>query len=293
MNNEKAMMLTTKGCLIAFFNKLFGNNTPGSSLDCIALPRRLPCSNCLPRVSGSLVFEPSPLPSGPERLRPFSEAKSQEKTPAPYRPKNHKLTLKMRAVADAELRKFRAQVQKLEREFDLHGFTPASSYLSNPLITSLLDNLLVIWTREVLVAKIPDWKHHERRGEALYTLIRRLQLQFAAEFEAARLEKNKKARLKRRAAAGWDKMSDGEDEGDEAQDTSASEDEPVHEHPVSPPTEVAKRKRQPAVLEDVTNVQPAAKRARASRAPLESMARVSELFGPQYRPRIRRSNAEN
>ncbi|KAJ7105861.1 P-loop containing nucleoside triphosphate hydrolase protein [Mycena epipterygia] len=65
MNNEKAMMLTTTHCLVVFFNTVFGNSTAGSHLDCISLPRRLPCSNCLPRFSGSLAFEPSPLPSGP------------------------------------------------------------------------------------------------------------------------------------------------------------------------------------------------------------------------------------
>jgi hypothetical protein len=91
MNNEKAMMLTTKGCLIAFLNKLFGNTTPGSNLDCIALPRRLPCSNCLPRFSGTLVFEPLPLPSGPERLRPFSAPQPKPVTATPY-PKNQQTT---------------------------------------------------------------------------------------------------------------------------------------------------------------------------------------------------------
>ncbi|KAJ7769651.1 hypothetical protein DFH07DRAFT_954244 [Mycena maculata] len=116
MNNEKAMMLTNKGCFIAFFNKLFGNNTPGSTLDCIALPRRLPCSACLPRFSGSLVFELSPLPSGPERLRPFSVPQPQPTTAAAYRPKNSRLMRKMRSAADAELRNFGLQVQKLERD---------------------------------------------------------------------------------------------------------------------------------------------------------------------------------
>ncbi|KAJ7725279.1 P-loop containing nucleoside triphosphate hydrolase protein [Mycena maculata] len=179
MNNEKAMMLTTKTCLIAFFNKLYANSTPGSTLDCIALPRCLPCSNCLPRFSGTLVFEPSPLQAGPERLRPFSRPESPAVALAPYRSPNTKLTQKMCTAADAELRKFRTQVQKLERNYDLYGSAPASSYLSNPTITTLLDNLLIIWTRDVLVTKIPQWKHHERRGAALWTLICALQVRFA------------------------------------------------------------------------------------------------------------------
>ncbi|KAK7012475.1 hypothetical protein R3P38DRAFT_3209779 [Favolaschia claudopus] len=68
MNKEKAVMLTTKGCFIAYFNRIYGNNSPGSTLDCIALPRRLPCSNCLRPTSKTIEFQPSPLPAGPERL---------------------------------------------------------------------------------------------------------------------------------------------------------------------------------------------------------------------------------
>ncbi|KAJ7864914.1 hypothetical protein B0H13DRAFT_1898869 [Mycena leptocephala] len=246
MNNEKAMMLTTKGCLIAFLNKLFGNSTPGSNLDCIALPRHLPCSNCLPRFSGTLVFEPSPLPSGPERLRPFSAPQPKPVTAAPYRPKINKLTPKMRSAADAELRKFRVKVQKLERDYDVYGCTPPSSYLSNSVIASLLDTLLIIWTREV--------------------------------FEAARLERNQKARQKRRAAAGKDVMS--EDEVDMDEDP-GSEDEDVDDST------------EELALSDATNIPRPSKRVRATREPLKSVGDTLESYGPKYRPRIRRSNAEN
>ncbi|KAJ7157225.1 P-loop containing nucleoside triphosphate hydrolase protein [Mycena filopes] len=138
MNNEKALMLTIKGCFAVFFNRLFGNNTPGALLDCIARPPRLPCSNCLPRFTGCIEYAPSPLPPSLLRLRPLIQtATSKPTTATPYRPKNTKLTRKMRATADVALRKFRLQVQKAEREYDLYGCTPASSYLSNPVITSL------------------------------------------------------------------------------------------------------------------------------------------------------------
>ncbi|KAJ7113607.1 P-loop containing nucleoside triphosphate hydrolase protein, partial [Mycena epipterygia] len=293
MNNEKAVMLTTKRCLIAYFNKVFGNSTAGSHLDCIALPRRLPCSNCLPRFSGSLVFEPSPLPSGPQRLRPFSQLQSQPTAAAvvPFRPKNTKLSLKMRAVADSELRAFRVRVQKLERDYDLYGVTPASSYLSNPVIASLLDHFLIIWTRAVLVTKIPQWKHAERHGEALFELIRTLQGEFASQFEAARVERNKKARLKRRAAAGRDDMSIDDDEKSDSaeEDTGDNEgadvDEPVPQHSSpSPAVEPAKQKRR-APLDDTTNTSRAPKRPRAA-AP--SMASAAQSFRPQYKPRVRR-----
>ncbi|KAJ7759723.1 P-loop containing nucleoside triphosphate hydrolase protein [Mycena maculata] len=299
MNNEKAMMLTTTGCLIVFFNKLFCNSTPGSQLDCIARPRRLPCSNCLPRLSGSLVFAPSPLSSGSRRLRPFSEPKAKAKPAASAQPKNQKPTVKMRSTADAELRELRVRVQKLERDYDVYGFMPASSYLSNPIITALLDNLLVIWTREVLPMTIPSWKHNERHGQALFKLIRSLQLKFAAIFETVRLEKNRKARIKRQVAAGKGGISDDEEGGDadaESEDEGDLEEAPgvdeAVENTVSAPTEPVKRKRH-HVLEDATNVQPASKRVRATRAPLKSAEATAESFGPVYRPRVRRGNVEN
>ncbi|KAJ7737518.1 hypothetical protein B0H16DRAFT_1762370 [Mycena metata] len=248
-------MLTTTRCLNAFFNKLFGNSTPGAHLDCIALPRRLPCSNCLPRFKGTLVFDPSPLPTGPERLRPLSQPKIPAAAPAAYRPKNTKLTLKMRAAADTELRKFRLQVQKLEQDYDVLGIMPESAYLSNPVITTLLDNLLIIRTRDVLMAKIPQWKYHERRGEALMTLIKALQIQFAADFEVARLERNKKARLKRRAA-GQDMMDDEESErGEEEEESEDSQgvEERVQERAVEASAAPSPRKRKVGPLRDVTN----------------------------------------
>ncbi|KAJ7735896.1 hypothetical protein B0H16DRAFT_1574678, partial [Mycena metata] len=294
MNNEKALMLTTTSCLNVFFNKMFGNNAAGSFLDCIARARRLPCSNCLPRFVGSIEYLPSPLPSGTQRLRPFSQPKPKPSVTQPYRPKNTKLTRKMRTAADAELRKFRSQVQKAEREYDIYGCTPPSSYLSNPVITSLLDSLLIIWTQDVLVTKIPLWEHHERHGEKLWLLISGLQFRFAAEFTAAQLEKNKKARVKRRRV-NKDVMSDGDgdeetDEEDVAMDS--GDDEEELEGPpelVLPPPPPRKRR----ALEDTTNMPPSPKRVRAAREPPKSVNATLETYGPQYKPRNRTRNVEN
>ncbi|KAJ6586630.1 hypothetical protein B0H10DRAFT_829530 [Mycena sp. CBHHK59/15] len=206
----------------------------------------------------------------------------------------------MRAKADAVLlRVFRSEVQKLEREYDVYGMTPASSYLSNPIITSLLDNFLVIWTREMLAAKIPQWKHHERRGQALFKLIADLQVEFAAQFEAARLETNRKAREKRGTArtaagkAGMSESDDGDDEDGEAAmqsdgaDCDFAEDQEV---PIAAPKPTGKRR---APFDDATNVPRAAKRPRAARAIPTSMAKVTESFGPTYKPRVRCGDTEN
>ncbi|KAJ7687730.1 hypothetical protein B0H17DRAFT_1136082 [Mycena rosella] len=200
----------------------------------------------------------------------------------------------MRAVADKELRKFRVQVHKLERDYDELGFTPASSYLSNTVITLLLDNLLIIWTREVLAMKILQWKYYERHGEALMILVRALQVQFAADFEVGRLERNEKARLKnkrgqsrrRRCAAGEEVEESEEDEpvedSEEEEDRgNSSEEMPDERVPVVPP----QHKRKAGPLGDITN---ALKRPRAAPAPLASAVQTLGTFGPQYKARIRK-----
>jgi hypothetical protein len=119
MNNEKALMLTTKRCLIAFFNKLYENSGDLALLDCIAAARRLPCSNCLPRFIGPLAFAPSSLPIGFPPLaafasvdRPLSTASTSSAAPRT----NRKLTKIMRVAAEAELRLFRERVHKSERD---------------------------------------------------------------------------------------------------------------------------------------------------------------------------------
>lgn len=191
----------------------------------------------------------------------------------------------MRAVADTELRKFRTKVQCSSVTTTFTDVHPHRLTFRTLPITTLLDNLLVIWTPTVLVAKIPQWKYHERRGAALWMLIQSLQIRFAAEFDAARLEKNKKARTKRRAATEWDKMSDGvnESSGDEREEEDGNGvPEEVDKDAPSPP-----RKRKSGPLEDITN---APKRARAARAAPASMAEVSQSFKPQYKPRIRCNN---
>ncbi|KAF7351812.1 hypothetical protein MVEN_01142300 [Mycena venus] len=116
MNNEKALMLTTKGCLIVFFNKLYGNDTPGALRDCIDSPRLLPCSNCLPRFIGPLYL---PNPSSHPRLAPFVMPVPTT-TPASTPPAPRKLTKKMRNAAEAQLSTFRDSVYSLERDNDVH-----------------------------------------------------------------------------------------------------------------------------------------------------------------------------
>jgi hypothetical protein len=105
----------------------------------------------------------------------------------------------MRVAADTELRLFKERVHKAERDRVSHGYTPASSYFPNLAITSILDHFLAISTVDGLTTIIPKWKHHHRHGTALLELIQRLQATFAAEFEAARLQKNATNRAKGRA----------------------------------------------------------------------------------------------
>ncbi|KAJ7939965.1 hypothetical protein B0H13DRAFT_1850166 [Mycena leptocephala] len=262
MNNEKALMLTTKQCLAVFFNRLYGNNTPGALLDCIQLPRRFPCSNCLPRFVGPLYF---PFPSNQPRLIPFTLPASSASPPPRRPPKQQKLTRKMRTVAEAQLRQFKERVYSLERDNIGHGFTPASAYFSNPTITSVLDHFFQITSLEILSATIPKWKYHLHHGASLLELINELQHEFAQELEAARLERNEKNRLRARSKRAATAMEeDEEDMGDE----DGGEDEELVDAAEAPPpppsvsTSQAIPAREKRVLEDTTNVLAREKRPR-------------------------------
>jgi hypothetical protein len=285
MNNEKALMLTVKRCLIAFFNKLYGNSGDAVELDCITAARRLPCSNCLPRFIGPLSFPPSPLPAGSLPLAPFASASrppptSTETVRGPQT--THKLTKAMRIAAEAKLRLFRDRVHKSERNRTSHGYTPASSYFPNPAINSILDHLLAISTVENIAATIPKWKYLAGHGTALLELVKTLQADFILEFETARVQKNAanraKAKAKRRADSPEEELSD-EDEDSEIPENDAPAAAAVDEPARPSPT----RKRGP--LEDATNEAPRSKRPRA---PLLSAAVVSDSYRPQYTARTRR-----
>ncbi|KAK6996141.1 ATP-dependent DNA helicase RecQ [Favolaschia claudopus] len=275
MNNNKALMLTIKSCLIAFINKTYGNTGEAALLDCVAATRSLPCSNCLPHFVGPLSFPPSPLPPGASPLPPFSPT-NQAPRPVPVSTTNpgHKLTKVMRARADADLRCFRDKVHKAEREHVSHGYTPASSYFPNPAISLILDRFFAISAVETIKSIIPNWKHYQRHGLALYLLIDDLQRTFLAEFDAARLEKNAKARAKRR-----EERLEEEDMDGEVEELGS---EPEEQTPAVPSSPVLTRKR--AALDDATNEEPKPKR---SRAPLEKAAAVAASFRPQYVPRRR------
>ncbi|KAK7012474.1 hypothetical protein R3P38DRAFT_2790724 [Favolaschia claudopus] len=104
-----------------------------------------------------------------------------------------------------------------------------------------------------------QWKHHERCGDSLWELIRGLQIRFASEFDAARLEKNRKAREKRRGAMEWDKMSDHENEGAQDDENPGSEGGQLPQSLATSPSanissEPLAKKRKQAPLEDITNV---------------------------------------
>ncbi|KAJ6631666.1 hypothetical protein B0H10DRAFT_2207288 [Mycena sp. CBHHK59/15] len=261
MNNEKALMLTTKQCLVAFFNKLYGNNTPGALLDCIELPRRFPCSNCRPRFVGPLYF---PFPSNQPRLIPFTSPASSASPPPERPPKQQKLTRKMRTVAEARLREFKEHVYSLERDNVGHGFTPASAYFSNPTITSVLDHFFQITSLEILSTTIPKWKYHLQHGPSLLELIGKAQREFAQELEAARIERNEKNRLRarsKRAAASMEEEEDmGDEDGGEDEEPRNAAEAPPPPPSVSAPQPIPARAKR--TLEDTTNVPPREKRPR-------------------------------
>ncbi|KAJ7645363.1 hypothetical protein B0H17DRAFT_1216039 [Mycena rosella] len=142
--------------------------------------------------------------------------------------KQQKLTRKMRADAELQLRKFKYRVYSLERANQNHGFTPVSAYFNNPTITTVLDNFLQISSLEKLTTTIPRWKYHSRHGAPLFALIQDLQREFAATFEAARLERNTKNRLraKSKRAAAWMEEGDEEDMRSDNEQSEGEDDVP-------------------------------------------------------------------
>jgi hypothetical protein len=118
-------------------------------------------------------------------------------------------------------------------------------------------------------------------GLALLTLIGILQREFLEEFEAVRLERNEKNRLRAKSKRAAAAAADADDcEGEEG----GNEDENITESPMAPPRP-APRRLEKRTLDDVTNL------PRAKRQALESVAAVAESFGPRYKPR--RRNVEN
>ncbi|KAK7015807.1 ATP-dependent DNA helicase RecQ [Favolaschia claudopus] len=276
MNNEKALMLTLTGCFIAFFNKLYGNDTPDALLDCISAPRRLPCSNCLPRFVGPLYL---PNPARDPRLATFIEP-SPASAPLPRPSSQQKLTKKMRATADGHLRTFRADVYSRERARSTHGFTPQVAYFNDATIATVLDNFLQIKSLETVAETIPHWKYCTAHGSRLLALIFELQRDFADEFEAARLERNAKNRQRAKAKRATKEDLDSDEEFPPAEDL-AEEPAPVA---VSRPKPRRIEKRP---LEDSTNAPPRAKRQAVQRRDV-----VAATFRPPYKT-SRRRDAEN
>lgn len=288
MDNDRALLLTCTGCLNVFFNHLFGNTNAGADLDCIAVPRELPCSNCLPQFTGQLVFSPSSNPPGPERLRPLRELNVLPMAPQDHNiPKLPKLTRKMRAAADTELRQMRGRIQKAERVHDIYGCAPASSYLSDPTITTLLDNLFVIATLDSLKTLIPKWAHHQHHGVALAGLMTRMRVEFLEELNDKRLEsnarRNEREKLKRVAATVVSSAPADASEGEPIDADVASL--VVPESPDLSTRRVTRsiRPRSDSVLADTSNLVKRPRRAPAApRAPQKSMQATMAAMGPAY-----------
>ncbi|KAJ7635906.1 hypothetical protein B0H17DRAFT_1217210 [Mycena rosella] len=223
-----------------------------------------------PPLYRSLVFPNSAFLCGPPGLAAASDA---PKPPV----KQQKLTRKMRAAAEVQLRKFKDRVYSAERVNESHGFTPISAYFNNPSITAVLDYLLQISSLEKLAATIPRWKYHSRHGASLLALIDDLQCEFAAEFEAARLERNAKNRLraKSKRVGAWMEegdeeymQSDGEQSGDE---DAVPQPPPVSVHHPLPP------RPEKRALRDTTNVLPHAKRQRQALQGVKDTAKLTDL----------------
>jgi hypothetical protein len=277
MDIGKARMLVETKCYIALLNVIYGNLPfEVTTLDCIAAKRRLPCSLCLLRsTSAAFNFPSSPQPSDMPTLAPF-KAPINTVTSLQTKPLLNKKEL---AHLEAELVKFGEVVRIAESAKDIHGYRPRSSYFPIPIINTILDNILGFSTEQEIKDSIPGWIFVDSyHTTALFALILRITTKISSDRDAARSQRNAKARataLAKRVAA----------QATLIDQTSPSDVEVVDPDPPAPVPHPLKR---PA-LNTITN-QPAKRVTRRSApVPLASVSEVSASFRPAYQTRTTRT----
>jgi len=277
-DKSKALVITEKSCYIACVNACYEDppldpSRPDlSRLDCIAAGRHLPCSLCLARQGRTITFPPSPSPTGSHSLpilTPLGDA-SLQKLPIQ---KKDKLKKTERIRAEKHFLEIGASICELERNSNNHNlYLPRSSYFQSRIISSILDQLLVIHFPAQLEDIVKNsWMHYPNHSTALFNSVIATQTAIVTQ----RSSKKSKQRDRRR-------MNLPEDESDSRPplpDPASSAVEAVNQ--------ASSRKR--VAIEDITNT---AKRRRAPRASQPTVAQAFEDFGPKYRTRRRGIVAE-
>ncbi|KAJ7860963.1 hypothetical protein B0H14DRAFT_3134719 [Mycena olivaceomarginata] len=230
MSLVKAKFLTESHCYVAFLNIHF-QNPPilTSRLDCLTAKRLVPCSLCLARSNRTLDF-PAPL-STPKFPALISSSPSKTRS---GRSRNLKLTRGERETATLPFTKFRDSIRLEEHRKGKYLEHPRTMFLSLSIITSLLDNLLLI-DSPADMEKLPlvqNWRHSSAHSTSLYRVLLKVQSKIRvrrqvdrdAKNEASRQKRAATKRMKRKAA----ELSDvTEEEGEDSEEDEEIEDFPA------------------------------------------------------------------
>ncbi|KAJ7301473.1 P-loop containing nucleoside triphosphate hydrolase protein [Mycena albidolilacea] len=226
----KAKFLTELYCYVAFLNIHFQNPPILTSwLDCLTAKRLLPCSLCLARSGQSLNF-PAPLSthSFPALISP-SPSKARSGCS-----RKLMLTCDERETATLPFTKFCDAIRLEEHRKGKFLEHPRAMFLPSSIVTSLLDNLLLIDSPDAMV-KMPlvqSWRHSGTHSASLYRVLLKAQSKIRVRCQVDRDAKNKASRqkraatkrMKRKAAELSDSMEEEGENGDE-------EDEVIEDFP--------------------------------------------------------------
>lgn len=289
---SKALLILEKLCYAVVINRQY-NNPPSDTafLDCLAAKRPLPCYLCQLRGKILLNFPSSPLPPGVSPFPAVEPASVTSTGTASSPSRKFKLTRKERAEAEKVLVKFGDSVRSVERNKIINRNRPRPSYLPLPLVSTLLDNVLLINSLSDVEKFAFNWDFYFGHGVELCSTILDIKSTIAAARNAAREKRNAKQREKRKASAKNKATEEEEqchdDDGEQEDEEEEQEADPAPTvDPQQAPASKRRSTRKRAALDTLTNL-PVLKRPKRPRAPQLSVAAASEDYGPRYRTRRR------
>ena len=235
-------------------------------LDCIAAGRRLPCSLCLSRQGGAITF----IPPAPEGLFPILSLPKTVASKSSMK-KKEKLNKKERSAAEKHLLEFAESIRQVERFSDSHKYRPRSSYFPLDVLTSILDNLLIIHFPSHLKDLLDQsWIYYNTHETALYDSI--IDIQTRINVGRTKPKRQDKRQLEIESE-------------NETHPLDIEPEEPLAIDRTSSYRQLEGSTRKRQAMEDIKLNSP--KRRRAPRAAQPSVAQAQQQYGPRYKTRQR------